>query len=236
MNTDLYAPHTNSPRLLALKLSLPIFLSYFPLGLVFGALFAKLHTYWFMAPLMSLIAYSGAVQFVTLGLMQQHASYFFIFLSIIFIAGRNTFYGLSLLERYRMPSFKKILAIFLLVDTNYAIMLKNPPFENKEQDHSFCLWLGFYFYIYWVAGTFLGALFGNAIPGIDNLEFVLIAFFAIMLLELYRQNKSFKPMVVGLISFVIALLIAPASSLMLVAICLSCLLLIAIHYFKRRFL
>ena len=234
MNSPSHTPHPHSPRALAFKLSLPIFLSYFPLGIVFGALFAKLHTYWYMAPIMSAFVYSGTVQFVTIGLMQQHASYFFIFLSVIFIAGRNMFYGLSLFERYQMPAFKKTLSIFLLVDTNYAIVLKTPPFKNKEQDTSFCLWLGFFFYLYWLSGSFVGALFGQRIPGIDNLEFVLIAFFAIMLLELYRQNKSFKPIVVGLISFAIACLLVPLSSVMLVAVLISCVLLVACYLFERR--
>jgi len=232
MNTHPYAPYKHKPLALAFKLSLPVFLSYFPLGLVFGALFAKLHTHWFLAPIMSIFAYSGAVQFVTLGLVQEHASYFFIFISIVFIAARNVFYGLSLLERFKMPTFKKCLSIFLLVDTNYALMLETRPYDDKKKDNAFCLWLAFLIYLYWVIGTLAGSLFGGHIPGVDNLEFVLVAFFAIMLLE---QNRSLLPISIGLISFVAALLLVPESSLLILGIVLSCILLVIVHIVRRRF-
>lgn len=234
MEPHAYSPHSESPLSLAFKLSLPVFLSYFPLGIVFGALFAKLHVYWYMAPIMSAIVYSGTVQFVTLGLLKEHASYFFIFVSTIFIAGRNAFYGLSFLERYRKPTLKKIVSIFLLVDTNYALMLKTPPFHNKKQDHAFCLWLGFLLYLYWLSGTLVGSLFGRYLPGVDNLEFVLVAFFAIMLVEQYRQNKLLAPIVVGLVSFTAALFLAGTSTLLLMGILLSCVLLIVVYIIRSR--
>lgn len=234
MKTKLFTPHRESPLRLAFKLSMPVFLSYFPLGLVFGALFTKLHQPWYFGPLMSAFAYSGAVQFVTLGLLKEHASYLFIFLSIILIAGRNMFYGLSLLNRYRMPWYKKLLSIFLLVDTNYAVMLKTPMYEEKEQDELFCVWLGVFIYSYWVIGTFVGALLGGQIPGVENLEFVLVAFFAITLLEQYRKTRAVLPIFIGLISFGLALLVVAENALLLFAILTSAISLTAIFYWRER--
>jgi 4-azaleucine resistance transporter AzlC len=228
MNT----PHNRSPLALAFQLSLPVFLSYFPLGIVFGALFTKLPTHWYWAPIMSAVVYSGAVQFVTLGLMQERASFFFIFLSVFFIAARNAFYGLSLLRRYTMPGMQKFVSIFWLVDTNYALLLEAKPYADPKKDHRFCLWLGFFPYLYWFMGTLAGALFGQHIPGVSNLEFVLVAFFAIMLLEQYRQSRSLLPILVGAFSFAVALLVAASSSLILVAIVVSCVLLLFINLFR----
>lgn len=234
MNSTSFTPHRDSPLRLAFKLSLPVFLSYFPLGLVFGALFTKLHEPWFFASLMSIFAYSGAVQFVTLGLLKEQASYVFIFLSIILIAGRNMFYGLSLLKRYRMPWFKKIVSIFLLVDTNYAVMLKTPMYEDKKQDNLFCVWLAVFIYLYWVVGTLLGSLIGNQIPGVENLEFVLVAFFAITLLEQYRKTRAIFPIFIGLISFLLALCLVPETALLLFAISLSAVALVRVFYWRER--
>jgi 4-azaleucine resistance transporter AzlC len=232
MNAEQLTPHRKSPLALAFQLSLPIFLSYFPLGIVFGALFTKLPTHSYLGLIMSVVAYSGAVQFVTLGLLHSRASYVFIFLSVIFIAGRNAFYGLSLLKRYQMPKLKKLFAIFTLVDTNYALLLETPPYADEKKDHSFCLWLGFFPYFYWVMGTSLGALFGQHLPGVNELEFVLVAFFAIMLLEQYRKARSLTPVLVGLFGFAVALLTVGAGSLILLSIIISCALLLLINIFR----
>src|SRR3990167_5375625 len=109
-----YSPHKKNPFRLVLTLSFPVFLSYFSLGIVFGILFDHLHQPWYFAPIMSLFAYSGAVQFVTIGIMSQHGSYLLILLSTIFIAARNLFYGLSFLKRFQVTLWKKAILIFTL--------------------------------------------------------------------------------------------------------------------------
>lgn len=232
MESEQLAPHRKSPLALAFQLSLPIFFSYFPLGMVFGTLFSKLPIDWYMALIMSAVVYAGTVQFVVLGLLQDRASYVFIFLSVVFIAARNSFYGLSLFRRYKMPPLKKWFAIFTLVDTNYALLLETKPYVDDKKDQAFCLWLGAFPYLYWVFGTFAGALFGQRIPGVDKLEFVLVAFFAIILLEQYRKSRSLVPIAVGLVSFALALWLVNSSSLILLSIVVSCVLLFIINLFR----
>lgn len=211
--------------LLAFRLSMPIFLTYFPLAVVFGVLFSDLHTYWFMAPLMTLVVYGGSAQLVALGLIEHHASYGLILASTVFLAARNCFYGLGLYDRYQMPFWKKWIAVFLLVDVTYMLMMNTEPFEHKKHDHSFCLWLGVLTYVYRVVGTAVGALFSNQLQHMHHLQFMLVAFFSIMLLEQYRQHKNLAPILIGLGSILLALCLVSGCHLILLAVSLSCVVL-----------
>ncbi len=228
-----YSPHKKNPFRLALTLSFPVFLSYFSLGIVFGILFDHLHQPWYFAPIMSLFAYSGAVQFITIGIMSQHGSYLVILLSTIFIAARNSFYGLSFLKRFQVTLWKKMILIFTLVDTNYAILNSNPPYHDKKQDEQFCLYLGLLICSYWIMGTLMGAFFSSHLPHLQGLEFVLVAFFAILIFENYLKFKSFEPVMIGLIALIIALIAVPFSMMLLTGILISCILQI-LFYFKGK--
>ncbi|MDP1573785.1 MAG: AzlC family ABC transporter permease [Coxiellaceae bacterium] len=228
-----YSPHKTNPFRLALTLSFPVFLSYFSLGIVFGILFDHLHQPWYFAPIMSLFAYSGAVQFVTIGIMHQHGSYLLILLSTIFIAARNSFYGLSFLKRFQVSLWKKAILIFTLVDTNYAVLNSNPPYHDKKQDEQFCLYLGLLICSYWVMGTLIGAFFSNRLPHLQGLEFVLVAFFAILIFENYLKFRSIEPVMIGLIALIIALIAVPFNMMLLTGILISCVLQI-LFYFKGK--
>ena len=228
-----YSPHQKNPFQLALTTSFPVFLSYFSLGIAFGILFNHLHQSWYFAPIMSFFAYSGAVQFVTIGIMSQHGSYLLIFLSTIFIAGRNSFYGLSFLKRFNLSLWKKAILIFTLVDTNYAILNSHPAYHDKKQDEQFCLYLGLFIYAYWIIGSFAGAFFSDRLANLQGLEFVLLAFFAILIFENYLKFKSAEPALIGFTASVIALIIAPFNLMLLTGILISCVLQI-LFYFKEK--
>lgn len=100
MNKQLFSPHHKSPIKLAWNLSFPVLISYFSLAVIFGVLFNHFHDPWYIAPPMSLFVYAGAVQFISIGIMATFGSYWLIFFSTVFVACRNSFYGLSLLKRF----------------------------------------------------------------------------------------------------------------------------------------
>ncbi len=219
-----------NPYKLAFTSSLAIFFAYFPLGIVFGVLFVHLGFTWYLAPIMSLLVYAGAAQFVALGIMAIHGTYFEIFLATVFIALRNAFYGISFLERFKNTKwFEKTYLIFGLVDANYAIMVTNTPLPDAKQDKKFCIYLAFLLHLYWVAGTFLGAAFANLLPSMPGLAFVLPCFFMTLVIEQYLKVKTIKPFMIALVAVVIAMLISP-KYMLLIAIGLTVVLLL--FYFR----
>lgn len=227
-------PHHRSPTALAWQLSLPVLVSYFTIGIVFGALFTHLHVAWYWAPIMSAACYTGAAQLIATSLMATHASYLVIFLSTIFVAGRNIFYGLSLLHRFDMPKLKKCFAIFSLVDTNYAIMMSHTPYANKKIDQRFCLSLAFFIYLSWIIGTIVGALGAHHLPHIDGLEFILVLFFSLSVYEKYLKDHSFTPLIVALIALAIAYFSVPTNAILICAILISLAIFLIRYYLPGK--
>lgn len=190
--------------LAALKVSWPVFFAYFPIGLVFGVVFVQSGFPWWLGGLMSALVLSGSVQFVALSMYQQHSAFFAILLTALFIAFRNSFYGLSLLKRYDSRGWKKSLLVFLLVDATYALLLANEtPAEQNNTD--FCLWISVWVWSYWVLGTVVGGLFAKWIPPLPAFEFVLPAFFLAVAVDYWVKLREWHlvwvPIVVSLLTY-----------------------------------
>lgn len=199
------------------RLTLPVLFAYFPLGLVFGVLFAHSGFSWYFAPIMSLLVFGGSVQFVALSLMTKAASVYAIVLARVFLAFRNSFYGLNLLERFKTHWLIKSLLIFMLVDATYVVLVSNPAQPGRD-DVSFCFWASFLIYAYWVLGTFVGALFSQWIPPFHALSFILPAFFMVLSVDYFIAKRKWHIIVMPIICAVVAYLLLPQEYLLLAII------------------
>lgn len=187
----------------------PTLFAYFPLGLVFGVLFTHANFLWYLAPLMSAVLYAGAVQFVALGMMINHSEISAILLATLFVAVRNSFYGLSVNQRFQQaPIWLRLFLIFGLVDATYAIFNTRPP-RPQENDLKFCFYTTLLPYVYWVLGTFTGALFADIIPEIKGLDFIMTSFFLLIVLEYYLINKSIDALIVPILASLIGFWLVP---------------------------
>ncbi len=216
----------------ALKVTGPIFFAYFPIGLVFGVLFVQSGFPWWLGGLMSALIYSGSAQFVALSMYTQHASWIAILLAVFFIAFRNSFYGLSMLERYDGHWLRKAVLALLLVDATYAVMLANPT--RPEHDNGrFCLWVSLWIWSFWVGGTLAGALFSRWIPPFDAFQFVLPAFFMSVAVDYWIKLKEWHIVIVPIVAAFVSYWLLPHQYLLL-AIVLSLVVIVAIEHCRLR--
>lgn len=208
----------------AFKQSLPVVAAYFPLGMVFGLLFVHDGYTWYLAPLMSALVYAGAVQFVALTMIENHATLYAILLACAFIAFRNVFYGISFLERFKdAKPIRKAILIFGLVDGSYAIFGANP-----KGSLNFCTQVNLILYFSWFLGTLLGALFADVIPEVKGMDFVLTAFFTILVIDFFIKRKKWWPIIFPIITSFLSFLLVPDYYL-LVAIISSLLFIIYLN-------
>lgn len=192
----------------AFKISAPILLAHFPLGVVFGLMFENQNYLWYLAPIMSLVTYAGAVQFLALSFIEQGAGLFQLALASFCIAVRNVFYGPAFFERFsKFSCWSRLYLKFALIDGTYALLL-NPSPVKESNDEKYCLYLSFLNHFYWVFGTFLGALLGKSIPQIKGMEFVLTLLFSIMAVDQYMKNRKIFPIIVGVLCWSIVYLIS----------------------------
>lgn len=219
-----------SPRLFAsaIQATVPVILGYFPLGFAFGFLFVdQTGLPWGYAPLMSVIVFAGASQFLAVGLLAAGAGIVEIAAATFILNLRHAFFGVSLLERWRGAGLKKFFMIYWLTDETYALFTTiKPPPETDETD--FHLLISGINYSTWCIGSMAGAMTGAALTfDTTGMDFALTALFAVLLVEQARQVRAFFPFLLALACGIATLAVFGAGNMLLISITLALVLLVA---------
>lgn len=215
----------------AFQISIPIMMGYLVLGFALGLLLVSFDYDWYLAPIMSLFIYTGALQFVAINFFNIKAGYVDIAIASLFINIRQSFYGLSLLKRFKETGKLKPYLIFALSDETYALLtsIKDDENLNKKWYYFFLL---FFSQLYWIIGSSCGALIGLNIKfNTQGLEFSLTALFVVLCIEQYKNLQNIMPFIIGLFSSVFALVFIPSDKMLLISIILSIILMFTL---KRK--
>lgn len=215
----------------AFKVSIPVMMGYLVLGFAFGLLLVSFNYSWYLAPLMSLFIYAGALQFVAINFFNVKAGFVDIAIASWFINIRQSFYGLSLLKRFRDMGKAKIYLIFGLTDETYALLtsIKDDETLNKKWYYIF---LTAFNQFYWFIGSTLGAIIGSNISfNTAGLEFSLTALFVVLCIEQYKNLRNYVPFLIGAVASIFALILVPSDKMLIVSIILA---LILMFTFRKR--
>lgn len=215
----------------AFKVSIPVMMGYLVLGFAFGLLLASINLPWYVALIMSVFIYAGALQFLAIGFFTAKAGLFDIFISSIFVNIRQAFYGLSVLKKFNRSGKFKPYLIFGLTDETYALLTSIKEDDQLKKRY-------YYFYLtalnqsYWIMGGLFGVLFGNLVSfNTNGLEFSLTALFVVLAIEQYKSNKNILPFIIGAIASIVSLLLVPIDNMLIVSIIFS---LLGLFIFKKR--
>ena len=215
----------------AFKVSIPVMMGYGVLGFAFGLLLVSFEYPWYLAPIMSLFIYAGALQFVAINFFNAKAGFVDIAIATWFINIRQSFYGLSLLKRFKKTGKLKPYLIFGLTDETYALLTTIKDDEQLKKR-----W--YYFFLtafnqsYWFTGATLGAIVGSNIKfNTAGLEFSLTALFVVLCIEQYKNLQNAVPFILGGVASFLALCFVPSDKMLIVSIIGS---LILMFTFKRR--
>lgn len=215
----------------AFKVSIPVMMGYLVLGFAFGLLLVSFNYSWYLAPLMSLFIYAGALQFVAINFFNVKAGFVDIAIASWFVNIRQSFYGLSLLKRFSDMGKIKTYLIFGLTDETYALLtsIKDDESLNKK-------W--YYFFLtafnqsYWFIGSTFGAIIGSNISfNTTGLEFSLTALFVVLCIEQYKNLRNYVPFLIGVIASIFSLIIVSSDKMLIVSIILA---LILMFTFRKR--
>ncbi len=215
----------------AFKVSIPVMMGYLVLGFAFGLLLVSFNYSWYLAPLMSLFIYAGALQFVAINFFNVKAGFVDIAIASWFVNIRQSFYGLSLLKRFSDMGKIKSYLIFGLTDETYALLtsIKDDESLNKK-------W--YYFFLtafnqsYWFIGSTFGAIIGSNISfNTTGLEFSLTALFVVLCIEQYKNLRNYVPFLIGAVASIFSLIIVPSDKMLIISIILA---LILMFTFRKR--
>jgi 4-azaleucine resistance transporter AzlC len=210
----------------AFTASVPVLLGYLTIGIAFGLLLVKSGQPWWLAPLMGVIVFAGAAQFMAIGLLASGAGIAQIALLTLLINARHMVYGLSLLDRYSACRRWKAYLVYALTDETYGILTTvEPPAgaaSSVQERETFYAAVSAFDQSYWVAGSAVGALIGSSLPfDSKGVEFALTALFIVLLIEQMRAVRKAAPYIIATVATGGALLLVGPANFLVVAILAS---------------
>jgi len=174
------------------RAELPLLISAFPFGLIYGALALRVGLSPAAVQAMSSIVFAGSAQIVTSQLVLEAAPVFVIVLTIGVINLRHMLYSASIAPYLQKVSMKwKVLLSYLLTDEAYAPSIIH--YEKQEltpKSHMFLLGAGASLWITWQISTALGILVGAAIPQSWPLDFALPLTFIALVVPVLKNRPG----------------------------------------------
>ena len=226
---------------IAFSLTLPVFFGYIAIGIPFGLVIAEAGYPWYLALFMSLAMYTGAGQYVAVGLFAAKVPLLSILLTEFLVSIRHIVYGFSLISTFNGTGAWKPYLIFALTDETYALIAGTqvPPNVNKGTFYGIISLLN---QCYWVLGTIIGvASFSilahfNLAHFLNGIDFALTALFAVILTEQIKKSQSFFAPLLGIIATVVSIILStagllPSSNIMLLSIAIG---ITTILLFRKR--
>jgi 4-azaleucine resistance transporter AzlC len=205
----------------AFRTTIPILFGYSFLSFSFGILAINLGFDWYIPILMSILIYSGALQFLLVGILTTNLTLIDIFTTSFLLNIRQIFYGLSFLDKFKKF---KYYSIFALTDETYLLM--NNKISNVIDRQYYYFFISLLNHIYWIFGTILGVIFAKNIKlEFQGLDFILIALFVVLLIEQYKKLQVIFPFIIGIFSFIIMLILG-MNHILLYSILLSIIILL----------
>ena len=185
--------------------TIPILAGFLFLGIAYGIYMNQSGFKFYYPMFMSFIIFAGSVEFATVSWLLGSFDPINIFFLTLMINARHLFYGLSMLEKYNIPGWKKLYLIYGMCDESFSI---NATVDvPKDIDKGlFMFFVTMLNQIYWVAGATIGGIFGSFIPfDTRGIEFVMTALFVVIFLENWLKEKDHSASVIGLFISLICL-------------------------------
>lgn len=180
------------------RMSVPVVVASAPFAILFGALAVDNGLSVYEATFMSATIYAGASQLVGIELFGQNVAPWLVVLSIFAVNFRHVLYSAAVGQFISHWSvFRQAFGYFFLVDPQYA---ETERLGESGERVSFAWYMGMAtpIYVFWVAESALGALFGRLIPNPHalGLDFLLPIYFLGLVMS-FRKRSRWLPIVVA---------------------------------------
>lgn len=187
-----------------LGVSMPLCLSYVPIGVACGILLHAAGMNFLLTFLVSVMVFSGGAQFILASLLMLDAPISSIFMTLFFLELRYALLGSSL-SKYMQNESQRFVWLFSVSmnDENYAVnYLKFATDKNWTPKDA--LMVEHYSLLSWAGGNMVGGLIGSAVHiDLEIVDFALTALFLYMIVMQVRNHLS---LLISLVSAVLAVI------------------------------
>lgn len=196
-----------------LRLCLPLALSVFAYGVVFGVLSRQAGLTLAESLLMSSIVFAGSSQFAALGLWATPLPIAAIVLTTLIINLRHLLMGAAIAPYFQelRPRWRWA-SLFFLTDENWALTMG--AYERGSRNGALLLGGGLALFVSWTGSTLIGQLLGSAIaePERYGLDFAFTAVFLALLAGMWKGRSSLLPWAVAALVAVMTARALPSTS------------------------
>jgi 4-azaleucine resistance transporter AzlC len=204
---------TRKGLLRGMRRTIPLAISGFTVGLVFGVLARQAGLNTLEVFLMSALVFAGASQFIALSLwvLVPFPALTIIFTTLI-VNLRHMLMGASLRPWLSQFSRAKVLALlYLMVDESWALTIGD--FTEGGRDMAFLLGSGLVMLFAWVSSSVIGHIAGSAItnPAQWGLDFAFTAVFLALLTGMWKGKSNLLPWAVAAVVAVISYRLLPGA-------------------------
>ena len=181
---------------------------------------------WWLAPIMSVLMYAGAGQYMAVGLYAAGTPLLAILVAQFFVNIRHIFYGLSLISKFKNVGKIRYFLMFALTDETYALLTGVNVPEDADAGEYYGT-IALFDWLYWITGSVIGALMGTLIPyDFAGVDFALTALFVVLLINQIKASHDIFPPLTGICTALAAIIlfrlgILPAQHILLTAIALG---------------
>lgn len=168
----------------------PIVFGYMPLGLAFGVLAVQSGLKPAEATAMSALAFTGAGQYIAIGILAAGGQHMAIVLANLLINLRYLLFSASLVPQMSgLPVWLSSVLMLGLTDETYAVSVTHA--RNEKLTSQYLGGLNLTAYLAWVLSTLAGTLIGHMIGDTDRLglNFALPAMYTILLILVASGKK-----------------------------------------------
>lgn len=210
----------------AFKQTIPVMFGYLFLGTAYGILLqqAGFHAIW--AFFTSLFIYAGSMQFVLVGFLSGGISFLSAAVTTLSVNGRQIFYGISFLEKFKEMGKARPYMIFSLTDETYSLLCGVKVPEDCDENRVFFL-MSLLDQCYWITGSVFGALLGGILSfDTSGIDFAMTALFVVIFVEQWLSVRNHLPALLGLLCGGVSLAVLGPANFLLPALILTTALLI----------
>ncbi len=198
----------------SLKHSIPILISFIPVGLAYGILMQTSGLNWVWTGACSLFILAGSLQFLAVSFFAGGVSLVSVLVMAFFLNSRHIFYGIPFIEQWRKYGPWKLFLIYALPDEAFSLHCSNTYDAGDENGKKWTyIFDALLVMLYWVSLTVIGALVGSLITfNTDGIDFALTALFIVILIEQLKaaEDNRFPALIAGVSSVVCLLCFGPS--------------------------
>ena len=205
----------------AFRRSLPILISFFPVGLAYGLLMQNAGYNFLWTGACSLFVLAGSLQFLMVSFFAEGTPLATVAVMSLLLNSRHVFYGLSFVEKFRSFGPWRWFLIYSLCDENYSLHCAYRPEDGVIEKWAYVLTAALVTF-YWLVLSMLGTLIGNLITfDTTGIDFALTALFVVILLDQLRDAGTKLPAGIALLSSGVCILLFGAANFILPSLLLT---------------